>query len=276
MTETKETTLIIGGPGKTGRRVAERLEALGKPTQYGSRSSEIPFDWNDPSTWEPALQGMSAAYVTYYPDLAFPGASEKIRAFAELAVRNGVRRLVLLSGRGEEGAHASEEALKESGADWTVVQSSWFMQNFSEYFLLDPVLDGAIALPVGDVTEPFVDIDDLADVVVEALTDDRHIGQTYELTGPRLLSFAEVGKELSEVIGREVQYVPITSEEYIAGAIEAGVPAEEAEGFDALFTEVLDGRNEHVTDGVERALGRKPNDFADYARAAAATGVWDV
>lgn len=268
--------LVVGGTGKTGRRVAERLESRGIPVRIGSRSGQPPFDWDDASTWGAALDGTRAAYVTYYPDLAFPGVPEKIREFSRLAVERGVRRLVLLSGRGEEGAEASERELQASGADWTIVRSALFSQNFSEHFLLEPVLAGVIALPAGDVVEPFVDLDDLADVAVAALTEDGHAGQVYEVTGPRLLSFTDVAQELSKVAGRDIQYIPVTAEDYAAMAIEHGVPAEEVEGLTALFAEIFDGRNESLTDGVQRALGREPRDFSDYARDAADSGVWNI
>jgi uncharacterized protein YbjT (DUF2867 family) len=268
--------LVVGGTGKTGRRVAERLEARGVPVRIGSRSGQPSFDWEAPDTWGPALDGVRAAYVTYYPDLAFPGVPEKIREFSRLAKERGVERLVLLSGRGEDGALASERELLASGVDSTIVRSSVFAQNFSEHFLLDPVLEGVIALPAGNVAEPFVDLDDLADVAVAALTEDGHAGQVYELTGPRLLTFNDVALELSKATGREIRYIPVSSEEYVAGAVEAGVPADLAEGLAGLFAEIFDGRNEQLTDGVERAIGRPAKDFSEYAQATAASGVWNV
>jgi uncharacterized protein YbjT (DUF2867 family) len=266
------TTLVIGGTGKTGRRVAERLSAKGLPVRIGSRSGTPPFVWEDPSTWDAALDGVGAAYVTYYPDLAFPGAAETVGEFAEAAVARGTRRLVLLSGRGEEGAVVSENKLKESGADWTVVRASWFNQNFDESFFRDLVLAGELVLPTGDAVEPFVDADDIADVAVAALTDDKHIGRTYELSGPRLLSFADIAQELSEATGRTITYTPVGIEEYRKSLEENGVPVEFAD----LFGLILDGRNAHLVHGVEEALGRKPKDFSDFAREAAATGVWNV
>ncbi|MFD9304263.1 NAD(P)H-binding protein [Streptomyces sp. NPDC060048] len=265
-------TLVIGGTGKTGRRVAEKLTALGRPVRVGSRSAERAFDWNEPESWGPALEGVDRVYVTYYPDLSFPGAVEQIGAFARAAVAAGARRLVLLSGRGEEAAERSEDALKASGADWTVVRSAWFNQNFDESFFLEPVLAGEIALPTADAVEPFIDADDIADVVVAALTDDRHIGRTYELSGPRLLSFADVAAELSKATGREISYVPVSNGAYRAVLRENGLP----EDFADLFALILDGRNAQVVGGVEEVLGRKPRDFSDFAREAAARGVWDA
>jgi uncharacterized protein YbjT (DUF2867 family) len=272
-TDIKET-LVLGGTGKTGRRVVERLQARGVPTRVGSRSGRPPFDWEDRSTWAPVLEGVGSAYVSYYPDLAVPGAPGTVGSFAELAVRSGVRRLVLLAGRGEPEAEEAEDAVRASGADLTIVRSTWFAQNFSEDYLVDGVRAGEVAVPARDVPEPFVDADDIADVAVAALTDDRHVGELYELTGPRLLTFADAVNEIADATGREIRYVPISIDDFAAAAYQ-DLPGEFVELLTYLFGEVLDGRNAHLADGVQRALGREPRDFRDYARIAAATGVWD-
>jgi uncharacterized protein YbjT (DUF2867 family) len=271
----EETTLVVGGTGKTGRRVVERLRARGLPVRVGSRSGEPPFDWEDPSTWAPVLDGVGSAYVSHHLD-AVPGAAETVGSFAKLAVKSGVPRLVLMSGRGEEEADRVEQAVRDSGAELTVLRSTWFAQNFSEEYWRDYVLGGEVALPAGDTPEPFVDVDDLADVAVAALTDDRHIGQVYELTGPRLLTFEEAVEEIAHATGREIRYAPISIPEFAAATSEQGVPGEFIDLLTYLFGEVLDGRNAHLADGVERALGREPKDFADFARDAAAAGAWDV
>jgi uncharacterized protein YbjT (DUF2867 family) len=268
--------LVLGGTGKTGRRVVERLTARGLPVRVGSRSGTPPFDWEDRSTWEPALDGVGSVYLTYYPDLAVPGAPEAAGSFAELAVRNGIRRIALLSGRGEPEAERAERAVRDTGADVTILRSTWFMQNFSEDYMLEHVLSGEIRLPAGDVPTPFLDIDDVADIAVAALTDDRHIGQLYELTGTRSLTMADAAAEISEAAGREIRYVPVSLEEHAAEASEQGVPPEFVEILTYLFKEVVDGRNADTTDGVRRALGREAGDFADYARGVAATGVWNA
>jgi uncharacterized protein YbjT (DUF2867 family) len=265
-------TLVLGATGKTGRRVVERLEARGLRVRAGSRSAQPRFDWEDRATWAPALDGVGAVYLTYYPDLAVPGAVEATRDFAELALAQGVSRLVLLSGRGEPEAERAEQAVRDTGAELTVLRSTWFMQNFSEDFWREHVVGGEIRLPARDVPTPFLDVDDIADVAVAALTDDRHIGELYELTGPRSLTFAQAAAEIAAATGREIGYVPITIEEHEAECRAHGVPAEVIELLSYLFTEVLDGRNAGTTDGVERALGRPPRDFAAYARAAA--GAW--
>jgi uncharacterized protein YbjT (DUF2867 family) len=243
--------------------------------RVGSRSADHRFDWEDPATWGPALEGVGAVYVSYYPDLAVPGAVDVVRSFAELAVGSGVRRLVLVSGRGEEGAQRAERAVQETGGEVTVVRATWFMQNFSEDYMLDHVLSGVVALPAGDTPEPFVDAEDIADVAVAALTDDGHIGELYELTGPRLLTFSDAVGEIAKATGRDIPYQPVSIDEHAAAARDQGVPGEVIGLLTYLFSEVLDGRNAHVTDGVARALGRPPRDFADYVRDTAATGVWN-
>ena len=195
-TQETQTTLVLGGTGKTGRRVAERLKARGVPTRVGSRSGEPPFDWEDRSTWAPVLEGVGSAYISHYLD-ALPGAAETVGSFAELAVANGVRRQVLLGGRGEPEAERVEAAARDSGAELTILRSTWFAQNFSEGAFFDFVLAGEVTLPAGDTPEPFVDVDDIADVAVAALTEDGHEGEVYELTGPRLLTFKEAVGEIA-------------------------------------------------------------------------------
>jgi uncharacterized protein YbjT (DUF2867 family) len=240
----------------------------------GSRSGNPPFDWDSKDTWKPAIKGASAAYLTYQPDLMVPGAAAAIGEFAELAASLGVNRLVLLSGRGEEGARRSEEALIQSGVDYTILRCSWFCQNFSENFLVEGILAGQIALPAGNVPEPFIDVDDIADVAEAALTDDKHIGQIYEMTGPRLLTFTEAVAEIAKATGRDIQFIDISASDFIQSMKDQSVPPDIAVLLSELFTEVLDGRNAYLADGVERALGRKPRDFSDYVQAAAATGIW--
>ncbi|EFL25391.1 conserved hypothetical protein [Streptomyces himastatinicus ATCC 53653] len=241
----------------------------------GSRRAEPPFDWHDDTTWEPALRGADAAYVAFYPDAAFPGAAGTVGSFADLAVARGVRRLVLLADRGAAEAERCEQAVRGSGAEWTIVRAGFITQNFSEAFLAELVRAGVVALPVGDVAEPFTDAEDIADVAVAALTENGHAGQIHEVTGPRLLTFADAVGEIARVTRRDVRYLPVTPEQFVSSLTGRGVPAEYATQLAGLMAEVFDGRRATVTDTVERVLGRPPHDFAEYARKTAATGVWD-
>lgn len=268
--------VIIGGSGKTGRRVDAQLQARGLATRPVSRSTDPSFDWTRPAGWAAVLEGASAAYVTFQPDLAVPEAESAIDELGRIAAAKGLERVVLLSGRGEAGAARAEEALKTSGVGWTIVRASWFNQNFSESFLAESVAAGEVALPSGEVGEAFVDADDIAEVAVAALTDARHAGRLYEVTGPRLLSFAEAVEEISRQLGRPIRYKQLSPEVFQAALEEQGVPSEMIELLLHLFTETLDGRNSRLTSGVEEALGRPPRDFSDYVRKAAADGAWSV
>lgn len=276
MTTTQNSpTLVLGGTGKTGSQVAQRLTARGVPVRIGSRSGDPPFDWEDRRTWPAVLADVSAVYVAYVPDVGFPGASDAVTDFTRLAREHGVERVVLLSGRGEPEAQRCEAAVQHSGLEWTVVQASFFAQNFDEGFLADAVRGGLLAFPAGDVPEPFIDVEDIADVAAAALTEPGHAYELYEVTGPRLLSFADVAAELTASTGRAIHYLPITPEEFRAALVAEGEEPEVASLVAALFTDIMDGRNAYLGDGVRRALGREPRDFGDFARSAAATGVWE-
>ena len=261
-----EMTLVIGSTGKTGKRIVDRLVRRCVPVREGSRSGSPKFDWNDRSTWNAVLKNVTSLFISYYPDLAVPGAPDDIQALTHLAAQSGVKKVVLLSGRGEEEAQRCEEIVRGSGLDWTIVRCSWFNQNFSENFLREMILSGVVTLPVGDVREPFIDVNDISDVVVAALTDAKHSNQLYELTGPELITFAEAIQEISKATGREIHYQPITREEFNSGMTSQGLPDPFVQLVDYLFTTVLDGRNAYTCDGVQRALGREPKRFADYSR----------
>lgn len=265
--------LVVGATGKTGRRIASILSGRGFEVRAGSRQAAIPFDWQRRETWDATLDGIEVAYVSYFPDLAAPEAPADITALVESAKTAGLRKLVLLTGRGETNAQACEAIVARSGLVHTLLRASFFSQNFTEGLLLGPVLEGLIAMPAGEVAEPFVDIDDIAEVAVEALTGSRHDGRLYELTGPRVLNFREVAAEISAASGREIAYAPITLAEFHDG-IAATVGPDAADLYTGLMAEVFDGRNASVADGVEQALGRPARDFSAFCRAAAASGVW--
>lgn len=268
--------LVIGGTGKTGRKVVSNLKEQGLNLQIGSRSATPPFLWEDPSKWSEVLEDIDRMYIVFYPDLAVPGAYEAIQRLIEVAKSAGVKKAVLLSGKGEKEAERCEQLVANSELDYTLVRASWFNQNFSESFFVDPVISENVALPMPDAKIPFVDTDDIADVVTAALTDDKHNGQTYELTGPRKLTFGEVVQEISEATGRSISYQPISLEEYTKGMKKAGLSVETIWLFEYLFKEVLGNpKNQVVSNDVERVLGRKAKDFSEFAAEAAETGVWD-
>ncbi|SDJ61506.1 Uncharacterized conserved protein YbjT, contains NAD(P)-binding and DUF2867 domains [Streptomyces indicus] len=269
------TVLVTQATGKTGRVVAEAAERAGLDVRRGSRSAAVPFDWTDRSTWDAALDGVDAVYLAHYFDIGAPGTAEDVAALAAKALEKGVRRLVLLSARGEPQAAPAERALRDSGADWTIVQAAWFMQNFSEGEMYGGMqATGELAFPAGETLEPFIDTRDIADIVVAALTDEAHIGKAYDVTGPRLLSFRTAVEEIGAAAGREIPYIPVPAQAYGEILTEIGTPGPVAEFLVELFETMLDGHNASVTDGVRQALGRAPRTFEEFVREHASAGTW--
>ncbi len=258
--------LVLGNTGNTGSRVAARLNQKGVPFRGGSRSSSPVFDWNRPAGWGAVLEGIQSVYVAYPQELPIEHATEHIGAFIQHAREAGVKHIVLLTGRGEENGLVQENLLKESGLGWTVIRSAWFSQNFSEGSFADWVDSGELVLPGGRASEPFVDIEDIADVACAALSLPGHMGQVYEVTGPRLLSFGEIAAELTHMLNKPVEFTPVTHAEYRARLKEFGVPESNLALVDFLFQELLDGRNTHLGDGVRKALGREPTDFKAFVQ----------
>ena len=267
--------LVIGGTGKTGRKVANKLVKLGHTVRIGSRSATPAFDWNNAETWTEALRGMDKVYITFQPDLAVPGALDAIEELTKKAKQCNVKKVVLLSGKGEREAELCEQVVIHSGLDYTIVRASWFNQNFSESFFLEPILEGFVALPQADVKVPFVDTDDIADVAVEALLNDKHNGNIYQLTGPRLLTFKEVVEEISEATEREITFTSISLAAYVKAMKEQGVPENFVWLIEYLFSEVLGNPIiSEITNDIEKVLGRKPIDFTDYVNETLKTGTW--
>ena len=274
---TTENILVIGGTGKTGSRVAQQLKEKGHNVKITSRTTSPTFDWEKPETYAAALQNIDRAYIVYYPDLAVPGSREAITRLTEEALKAGVEKVVLLSGKGETEAEACEQIVANSGLNYTLVRASWFNQNFSEGAFLDFVLNGFVALPMPNAEIPFVDANDIADVVATVLLDDNYNGQTITVTGPEKKTFKELVEIMANVTGKPIQYVPITIDEFKNGMREAGLPDSYVWLFGYLFKEVLGNPdNQEVSDDIEGVISRKATSFETYAKTTAATGVWNA
>lgn len=269
-----ETIAIVGATGKTGQRVLSQLQDLPYSVRALSRDSEYAFDWEDKSSWGNALKGVASAYVTYFPDLAIPQAAEDVQVFVELAKTLGIKHIVLLSGRGEKGAQRAEQLVITSGLEWNIVRASWFMQNFSESFMLDGLKAGQLVLPEPKANEPFVDVDDIADVAIAALTRTNLRNQVLEITGPQLLSFDSCVKAIAKASGRDITFANAPIEDYLLGARSQGLPDDITWLINELFVNVLDGRNENTTNTIEEVLGRPAKSFQQYVDKTAQTGVW--
>jgi uncharacterized protein YbjT (DUF2867 family) len=265
--------LVIGASGKVGRRILANLAVMGHAATPAGRRTALRFDWQDRSNWADHFAGMQTAFVAYYPDLAAPQGIDDIAALAAIAKSAGLKRMVLLSGRGESGAVRAENALRESGVGFTILRSAFFNQNFSEGLMQLGIMDGLLALPAGMRVEPFVDVDDIAEIGASALLDDRHHNRLYELTGPRLLSFADAVAEIGAATGRRIDYAPVSLEDFHAAMLGEYGP-DSATLFTELFRELFDGRNESLADGVREALGRPPRDFTSFCLDAERSGAW--
>ncbi|WP_405659865.1 NAD(P)H-binding protein [Streptomyces sp. RK9] len=269
--------LVLGATGKTGRRVVPRLRAAGHTVRAVSRSGETRFDWHDRTTWAPVLDGVTGLY------LIAPEDPEPVDDFVAQAAAAGVRRFVVLSGRGADvsgesflpGMARAERAVADARVDWTVVRANNFAQNFSEDFFHAAVLAGRLALPVGDTVEPFVDVEDIADVVVALLTEEGHSHRVYELSGPRALTYGAAVAEIAEASGRPMRFEAISPEQFLAELTADGVPAAVAQELTDLFTFVAEGHLSSLATGVRDVLGREPRDFTEYVKATAARGAWE-
>ncbi len=273
----KQNILVIGGTGKTGKRIVNLLNHLDHNVRVGSRGGSPAFDWHNPEGWPAAVEGMDAIYITYQPDLAVPGALEAIEQLVKVAKRSHVKKLVLLSGKGEKEAQLCEQVVIHSGLDHTIVRANWFNQNFSENFLVEGVIEGHVALPFADMKIPFVDANDIAEVAVKALTEDKHNGEIYELTGAEGLTFEEAVSVISEVSGRDIQFTAISINSYVEAMRQQQVPEDFIWLIEYLFTEVLGNpSNSEITNDIEQVLGRKPISFKAYAQETASTGMWNT
>lgn len=272
----KSNILVIGGTGKTGRRIVQHIKNKGKEPRVGARKASPSFDWGNKDTWVAALTGVEKMYVSYYPDLAVPGAKEAIQSVTYLAKELGVKKMVLLSGKGEAEAEACEKIVINSGIDYTIVRASWFNQNWSESFFLEPILSGEVALPMSDVLIPFVDVNDIAEVAATVLLNDSYNGEIIEVTGPELITFKNVVDIISKVSDRSLHFYDITLEQYVEGMKQQEVPDDVVWLIEYLFKHVLTNpQNQLVVHDIERVLGRKATTFNEYAQETAKTGIWN-
>lgn len=275
---TDNHTLVLGATGKTGRRVVPRLRIRDVPVRAASRSSATRFDWSDATSWDAALQGVAAVYVVP-PTVVGP-----VHDFVARAESAGVQRLVLLSGRGADtwgdstfglDMRDAEDAVRGSSLEWTILRPNNFAQDFDEDVFHAPLLAGELALPAGDVPEPFIDLEDVADVAAAVLTQPgRHAGQIYEMTGPRALTFAEAVELISRATGQLITYKQVSAAEYAAGLVEEGLSESDAHHVAEMFVMMDRGLLADTTDGVATVLGRQPRTFEDYVVRIAASGAW--
>ena len=277
-TTATDRTLVLGATGKTGRRIVPRLRMRGVPVRPASRSGPTRFDWSDPAGWDAVLRGVGTVYVVA------PTVPGPVHGFVDRAEAAGVRRLVLLSGRAADDwgdttfgrdMLSAEDAVRSSALEWTVLRPSNFAQNFDEDVFHAPLLAGSLALPAGPVPEPFVDLEDVADVAAAVLTEPgRHAGLVHELTGPRAVRFAEAVDLIAGASGRPISYRQVSPDAYTASPVARGAPRAGGARSPGLSYLRHRGAAAATTDGVATVLGRAPRPFEDYVVRAAAAGAW--
>jgi uncharacterized protein YbjT (DUF2867 family) len=269
---TNSTILILGGTGKTGRRIAARLRAADIPVRTAARTgANVHFDWDEPSTHDAALDGVGATYLV--PPALRTDHAEQVAGFVDRAEAAGVRHVTFLSARGVELAppEVSLRAIELDVASrtrltHTILRPGWFMQNFSEDFLRPAIRDhGVIPAPTGDGAVAFVHADDIAEVAAATLRDGQsHAGAGYTLTGPEALTFAEVAARISAVAGRRIAHLDVPAAEWISQTVAAGVPEAYAQMLGNIMGGVREGSEAATTDAVLRVTGHAPRTFESY------------
>lgn len=269
--------LVLGGTGKTARRLVPLLRERGAAVRPASRHPQgegaVRFDWDDVSTWDAALEGADRVYLV--PPAFEPAPDRQMVPFLERAAAAGVRRAVLLSALGVEegpevGQRAVELALPRVIPDAVILRPTWFMENFSEGVFAGPIVaSDVIALPAGDAPYSFVAAGDIAAVAAAALTEDGHAGAEFPISGPAALSHADAAQQIGAARGRAVAYVDVPPEDFRAQLEGFGIAPGYAAMLLMLFEGGRAGGSSAVFDTVQRVTGRPATSFADYAAAAA-------
>jgi uncharacterized protein YbjT (DUF2867 family) len=273
----KETVFVVGAMGNVGSRVAAHLTDVGRavraatrwPEAYDGPAEPVRFDFTDPGTHAPAVEGAGSAFVMTPADVeAYP----QLIPFMQTAADAGVRRIVLMTAMGVDQApddvplRAAELHLEQGDQEHTLLRPNWFMQNFLTYWRGMIEADGVMRLPAAEAETRFIDTDDIAAVAAAALTRDGHDGQGYTLTGPEAFTYHEAAEVLSDASGRDIRYEPVSDEEARNILTEAGLDAEYAGMLVGLFQNVKAGHAAPVTPAVEQVTGRPPRSLEAFAR----------
>ena len=270
--------LVTGANGNVGREVVNQLVTAGHDVRAllrsRARAESLPTtveiavgDFSDTHALARALEGADAVYMTSFehPDLL------RLQGNLISVARDaGVRVVARLSGmRADPESSAAisrnhalgDRQLAESGLGYVLLRPNWFHQNFLGYFP-----GGVMRLPVGAGRTTFIDVRDIAAVAVAALTDRRHLGETFELSGPEALSHAEVAQILSEATDRGFIFEDVAEEDWRAETVHRGMVPDDADALIGLFRRIREGAMAEVTGDVERVTGRPPIDLATFAR----------
>ena len=267
---------ITTATGQIGSVAARTLAARGVAVRGGSRDPQrvtidgvqpVRFDFADPSTFGPALDGVTSVFVVAPP--GFADVFSIVEPFMRTAVERNLR-IVTMTASGVEYAPESpmrrlELLAERTTGGWAHLRPTWFSQNFQTFWLPGIVAAGTIAVPAADARTAFVDTRDIGDVAAAVLADPSISGQALTVTGAQALTYAEAADILAQASGRSVVYTPIDDASFEQGLVSYGVPADYAQLLVILFQAVRAGGAATVTQTVEQLLGRAPRSLQQYA-----------
>jgi uncharacterized protein YbjT (DUF2867 family) len=271
--------LVIGSTGNVGSTLTQQLIASGETVRAATRNpaaypatagvEPVPFDYADPSTFEPALEGTDRVFLLEPQPPLNMAPGEFMIPFIEAAARGG-RKIVLMSSASvvfdeDEPLLKVEHALKQTHARYVILRPNWFMDNFHTLWLAPILQAGIIPVPAADSLTAFIDARDIAAAAAAALRDDHQNGQTFTLTGPQALTYSQVASAISAAAGRPVQYVPVDDHSFTQSLLEAGLPREHALYITKLFQHTRTGAALELTASVQQLTARPPHTFEQYA-----------
>lgn len=257
---------VMGASGRVGGALVRALDGRLPLRRAGRGPGEVPFDLLDPATFDATLDGVTSVFLMRPPQIASGAA---FRPFLDACAARGIARMAVLSVKGAETNrvlphHGMEQEVMRRGFDWTMLRPSDFMQNLETVHRDDIRKRGRIAVPAGKGASAFIDVEDVGAVAAKVLTEDGHGGIVYTLTGPEALTFAQVARIMSEVLGRPITYAPPWIAQFIARRRAEGTPLGMALVMTALYSVQRFGGAAEVTDDVPRLLGRPAGGLHSY------------
>ncbi|MDB5919028.1 MAG: family NAD(P)-dependent oxidoreductase [Massilia sp.] len=272
--------LLIGATGTIGRTTMAALRAANVAFKVAARNPaelhalgvpSVAFDWDQLSSYLPALQGVDRLF------LLTPNSERQVGYMLQAvaaAKRAGVRHIVRVSVMGADAEPgiilgrqhaAAEREIRAGGIGWTMLRPTFFMDNFVRYYGVDPHQDSQVYLPNGDGKAAWVDPADVGEVAARVLCTGSGAGSVIDLTGPELLSTAEVLAVLGSVLGQRYTYVDASEQAAREAMEKTGMPAWLVDAFLELNALIRQGHAATLASGVQQVLGRPPRSMREWA-----------
>lgn len=215
-----------------------------------------------------AFEGVSRAFF-----LSPPGHADQYALLSPLiqeAKRRALKKVVLMTAMGANAVETApfrraEIELEKSGLNYNIIRPNWFMQNFQTFWIHGIQTAGKIFLPAGDAKVGFIDARDISAVTAKLLTTDTFNNRDFDLTGPASVNHADVAQELSRVSGKQISYQEISTEDFLAGLLGAGLPKDYALFLQMIMSFLKQGYSAATNDNVKTILGREPIGLKTYA-----------